>query len=182
MLNKVKQAPGGAADPVVWAQDAYPYHLMPILTPAYPAMNSAEKVTRHTLAVMQQELARAHALVKALVAARGKDCAIDWGRLFEPSDFFLRYGHYLGCHILASGTDAGCRSWVGYAESRVLHFCRLLEHLPLRAPLHFYPIVSRTDKAPTALCYFIGFDIDTQAFTGRSDKTIRIDECAARFQ
>jgi poly(A) polymerase len=157
---------------------------MPIITPAYPAMNSAEKVTKHTLAVMQAEFARSHAVIKSIVAERGRECVVDWARLFEPSDFFLRYSHYLGCHLIAGGQDAGSRSWLGYAESRVLHYCRALEYLPLRHPLHFFPIVSKTDKSPNALCYFIGFDVDMQAFAGRpsADRVISVDECTQRFQ
>ena len=184
MLNKIQQNPPNMVgkDRIVWSAEIYPHHLMPILTPAYPSMNSTEKVTRHTLAIMQQEFAQSHAVIKSIISERGKDFRIDWDRLFEPSDFFLRYTHYLGCHIIGAGPDAESRSWIGFAESRVLGFSRFLEFLPLRHPLHFYPVVSRTDKSPNSVCYFIGFDIDMKAFEGKSDKNIYIDECVHKFQ
>ena len=186
MLNKIKQSPNGVSgvikDRVVWSSEMYPHHLMPIITPAYPAMNSADKVTRDTLSIMSTEFQRAHNLIKTIIAERGKDFNIDWDRLFEPSDFFLKYSHYLSLNILGRGQDAESRSWIGFCESRVLGFCRFLEYLPLKKPLHFYPIVSRTDKTANSICYFIGFDIDKKAFVGKSDKNIYIDECAYKFQ
>jgi hypothetical protein len=157
---------------------------MPIITPAYPAMNSAEKVTRHTLAIMQQEFTRTHTLIKSIIAERGREFKIDWARLFEPSDFFIRYNHYLGCHIVGAGPDTEARSWIGYVESRLLGYCRFLEPLPLRHPLHFYPVMSRTDRSMHSVCYFIGFDVDAQAFVGvaPSDRHIYVDEATSRFQ
>jgi poly(A) polymerase Pap1 len=98
-----------------------PYHVMPIITPAYPAMNSSASVSIHTrgiyifilylyiyihiyiyiytyiyIGIMQQEMTRAHDIVKHIITDRG----LDWGRLFESSDFFLRYPHYLCCNIV----------------------------------------------------------------------------------
>ena len=66
---------------------------------AYPAMNSTEKVSKHTLAIMQQEFSYAHILIKSIISNRDKKAFnIQWGKLFEPSDFFLKYNHYLGIY------------------------------------------------------------------------------------
>ena len=62
-------------------------------------MNSTEKVSKHTLAIMQQEFSYAHILIKSIISNRDKKAFnIQWGKLFEPSDFFLKYNHYLGIY------------------------------------------------------------------------------------
>ncbi len=77
--------------------------------------------------------------------------------------------------------DPQSRSWLGFTESRVLGFLRFLEYLPLRHPLHFFPAVSKTDKSPNSLCYFIGFDVDKVALEAGADRNIHVDECAYKF-
>jgi poly(A) polymerase len=65
---------------------------MPIITPAAPAMNSSYNVSRHTFQVMKDELARGLDIVTGITDIRPK---YDWDKLFEPSDFFIKYNHYL---------------------------------------------------------------------------------------
>lgn len=182
MLNRIKENPPNLLDKQrnVWNAEGNPYHLMPLITPAYPAMNSSEKVSKHTRAVMQREMARGHSVVKQLIAERGPECIIDWEKLFEPSDFFLRYTHYLACNIVGNGDDADSRHWIGFVESRILGFTRFFEHLPLHHPIHLYPIVSKTQKSANSICYFIGFDIDTKAAL-KYGGDIHIDDCAFKF-
>ena len=60
---------------------------MPIITPAYPAGNSAYNVSHQTLTIMKEEFARGkHILDKVL--ARSPPSG--WEELVEPSDFFIR--------------------------------------------------------------------------------------------
>ncbi len=168
----------------VWADFSNPHHLMPIITPAYPAANSSDKVTKHTLAVMQEELIRANGIVRNIIAERetavGGNFVIDWARLFEPSDFFLRYSHYLACNIVGTGEDYESRSWIGFVESRILGFSRYLERLPLKYPIHFYPTRSKTEKSANSVCYFFGFDVDVKLVP--KGEGIHIDHCALQFQ
>lgn len=57
---------GGPFDSEVWDPNNYRHattSLMPIITPAYPAFNSARSVSKWSMKVMEEELARAHAIV-----------------------------------------------------------------------------------------------------------------------
>jgi hypothetical protein len=80
-----------------------------------------------------------------------------------------------------TGDDEESRSWIGFVESRIGRLPQFLESLPLKHPIHFYPVPSRTQQSPNSLCYFIGFEID-QKLAARGDKNIHIDHCAYNFQ
>ena len=98
LINKIQANPPSlyGEQREVWCPEMNPFHVMPIITPAYPAMNSTASVSIHTRGIMQIEMARAHDIVKNIIQDRG----LNWSRLFESSDFFLRYPHYLCCNIL----------------------------------------------------------------------------------
>jgi poly(A) polymerase len=81
----------------VWRPEFNFHHVMPIITPAYPAVNSAAYVSIHTLEIMRQEFTRANAIIDNITADKGD---LDWGSLFKRSDFFSSYPHYLCCHIV----------------------------------------------------------------------------------
>lgn len=44
---------------------------MPIITPAYPAMNSSHSVSAHTLEVMKQEITRGYNVVEQIIKEKG---------------------------------------------------------------------------------------------------------------
>ena len=98
MINKIQANPPSlyGEQREVWCPEMNPFHVMPIITPAYPAMNSSASVSIHTRGIMQLEMDRAHEIVKTIIQDRG----LNWSRLFESSDFFLRYPHYLCCNIV----------------------------------------------------------------------------------
>lgn len=64
-----------------------------MITPAYPAMNSTLSVSRQTLQIMQDEFHRAHEIVDQLWKdyQRNPSQDMNWGKLFEPTDFFISY-------------------------------------------------------------------------------------------
>ncbi|ETW07682.1 hypothetical protein, variant [Aphanomyces invadans] len=64
-------------------------HVMPILTPGYPSMNSAANVTHSTLRVLKEELTRGKLVLDDMVA-QGLTSPQAWSPLFAPSDFFVR--------------------------------------------------------------------------------------------
>ena len=79
-----------------------------------------------------------------------------------------------------TGDDEESRSWMGFVESRIGRLPQFLESLPLKHPIHFYPVPSKTQESANSICYFIGFDID-QKLAARGDKNIHIDHCAYNF-
>ncbi|GAB5031727.1 polymerase gamma [Nannochloropsis oceanica] len=97
--------------------------LMPIITPAYPAGNSAYNVSTQTLGVMKEEFARGKKIMDKCLALASVDptgavARAAWLELIEPSDFFLRYNRYLAVDMWAS-TAEGEAAWFGLVESRL---------------------------------------------------------------
>lgn len=163
----------------VWSQVNNPNHYMPIITPAYPAMNSSYNVSTHTLEVMKQEFKRGYEITQIIIREKGGE---GWHRLFEHTDFFIKYSHYLQCHIVGNGENPESRSWIGFVESRLRRFIPFLETLPLKMPIQLYPVMSKTQKSNFSVCYFIGFNLDMDAISAMTDKNIHINECVYRFQ
>ncbi|KAK4767646.1 hypothetical protein SAY86_015396 [Trapa natans] len=127
------------------------YHLMPIITPAYPCMNSSYNVSSSTLRIMSEEFQRGNDICEAMEANRA-----DWNTMFEPYAFFDAYRNYLQIDISASNAD-DLRSWKGWVESR-------LRQLTLKIERHTYNMLQChpcpcdfTDKSRPFHCsYFMG--------------------------
>ncbi|PIM97870.1 Poly(A) polymerase [Handroanthus impetiginosus] len=88
-------------------------HLMPIITPAYPCMNSSYNVSTSTLRVMMEEFHRGNEICEAIEANKAS-----WEALFEPFAFFEAYKNYLQIDIAAE-TDDDLMNWKGWVESRI---------------------------------------------------------------
>lgn len=181
MLNNIQPNPPGALiteERQVWSQANSPKDVMPLITPAYPAMNSAFNVSSHTFAVIAQEIHRGFEITSEIIKDK------NWERLFEPSDFFIKYPHYLACHLVGTGENAESRSWIGFVESRIRRLIQYpyLETLPVSHPIQLFPIVSKTKKSDYSICYFIGFNLDLDLLRVMETKDVHIDECVARFQ
>lgn len=100
VINKIKQpvnVPGlmmfKVWDPKTNPQDRL--HLMPIITPAFPAMNSTHNVTNTTKRVMINEFKRAHELLKT-------QSQMTWNDLLEPANIFNEFKHFLVIIVVAS--------------------------------------------------------------------------------
>ncbi|KAH9671453.1 nuclear poly(A) polymerase 1 [Citrus sinensis] len=91
------------------------YHLMPIITPAYPCMNSSYNVSTSTLRIMMDEFQRGHEICEAM---EKNEADVDWDTLFEPFTFFEAYKNYLRIDISAENAD-DLRNWKGWVESRL---------------------------------------------------------------
>ncbi|KAH8956247.1 hypothetical protein BDL97_07G030200 [Sphagnum fallax] len=100
-------------------------HQMPIITPAYPCMNSSYNVSNSTLRVMTEEFQRGNDSLEMIKA--------DWSALFEPYPFFEVYKNYLQIDITANDDD-DLRRWKGWVESR-------LRQLTLKIERHTYGLL-----------------------------------------
>ncbi|XP_063299817.1 poly(A) polymerase gamma isoform X2 [Pelobates fuscus] len=89
------------------------YHLMPIITPAYPQQNSTYNASISTRTVMMEEFKQGLLVTDEIL--RGK---ADWSKLFEPPNFFQKYKHYIVLTASAS-TEEHHLEWVGLVESKI---------------------------------------------------------------
>ena len=109
----------------VWNPSIYPadkFHLMPIITPAYPGMCCTHNVTESTKTIIIRELKRASGIANDIL--QGKQ---QWSALFEKHTFFTEdYKHYLSVHS-ASRSKEGQQIWSGYVQSRVRRLISLIE-------------------------------------------------------
>ncbi|KAJ8603756.1 hypothetical protein CTAYLR_000302 [Chrysophaeum taylorii] len=150
-------------------------NLMPIVTPAYPAMNSAANVNPWTFRVIKDEFERAsrvckdietlHLLNSELSFRKSEaELARSWGRLVEPSDFFAKYDTYLAINLLdlsaaaapdeaqkGAGSEAGeaplFDEFKAYISSRLRKFVERLGNLPF-SQVHLFPKEFEVATAP----------------------------------
>ncbi|KAH9290147.1 hypothetical protein KI387_034264 [Taxus chinensis] len=110
----------------VWDPRRNPWdrnHLMPIITPAYPCMNSSYNVTSSTLRVMTEQFKNANKICENIIMNKA-----DWSALFEPYCFFKSYRNYLQIDIVA-GNEDDLRTWKGWVESRLRHLTLKIERV-----------------------------------------------------
>uniref|UniRef100_A0A5B7C4M0 polynucleotide adenylyltransferase n=1 Tax=Davidia involucrata TaxID=16924 RepID=A0A5B7C4M0_DAVIN len=126
-------------------------HLMPIITPAYPCMNSSYNVSTSTLRVMTEEFQRGNQICETM-----ETNGASWMTLFEPFPFFESYKNYLQVDISAENGD-DLRKWKGWVESR-LRLLTLKIERDTRGVLQCHPYPGEfSDKSiPFHYCYFMG--------------------------
>ena len=139
-------------------------------------MNSSYSVSLSSLQVMVSEFKRGREVVKNILDHGG----MNWGQLFEPSDFFVKYTHYVSCSIVGGGDDLPARSWLGYVESRLRRFPTFLAMDESLVSVHLHPVAFRLSKAPNSHTYFIGFDVDASKIRGGA-KSVHLDDAISRF-
>ncbi|XP_047958923.1 nuclear poly(A) polymerase 4-like isoform X7 [Salvia hispanica] len=108
----------------VWDPRKNPWdrnHLMPIITPAYPCMNSSYNVSSSTLRVMAEQFQFAKEICEDIELNK-----LQWNALFEHYLFFESYKNYLQVDIIASDLD-DLRSWRGWVESRLRQLTLMIE-------------------------------------------------------
>ncbi|XP_047174345.1 nuclear poly(A) polymerase 4 isoform X2 [Vigna umbellata] len=89
------------------------FHTMPIITPAYPCMNSSYNVSASTLRVMMEQFRYGNKICDEIDLNKAQ-----WSALFQPYIFFEAYKNYLQVDIVASDTD-DLLAWKGWVESRL---------------------------------------------------------------
>ena len=188
MLNQIRPN-GPGENRQVWNAQTSPGDLMPLITPAFPAMNSSHNVNRHSLKVMSLELQRAHTIMQNIMTtihsrpngSSVSDDEIDanWMKLFEPSDFFIKYHHYLRCNLVGGSDPAATAQWQSFVESKIRFLVMSMDSLPIDLPVHLFPVKSKTGN--NSICYFVGFNADKSRLRG-DQNDIYLDKAIGLFR
>ncbi|XP_076463451.1 poly(A) polymerase beta-like [Babylonia areolata] len=109
------------------------FHLMPIITPAYPQQNSTYNVSNSTRSVITEEFKEGLDVVTRIFEQRE-----EWTALFEPSNFFHKYRHYIVLRASAEENEHHIE-WKGYVESKIRLLVGNLERNPFIKLAHVMP-------------------------------------------
>ncbi|KAJ5161954.1 polynucleotide adenylyltransferase [Penicillium capsulatum] len=110
------------------------FHLMPIITPAYPSMCATHNISMSTKTVLLRELNRGGDIVEKIYAKQQS-----WNDLFARHTFFTNdYKYYLS--ITASSKTKEAESvWSGLVESKLRHLVGALDRKQVVAVAHPFP-------------------------------------------
>lgn len=110
------------------------FHLMPIITPAYPSMCATHNISVSTKTVLLRELQRGGDIVDKIFMKQHS-----WNDLFARHTFFTNdYKYYLS--ITASSRTKEAESvWSGLVESKLRHLVGALDKKPIIAVAHPFP-------------------------------------------
>lgn len=109
-------------------------HHLPIITPAYPCMNSSYNVSPSTLRVMMEQFNFGNRICQDIELSKAQ-----WSCLFERYMFFESYKNYLQVDIVAADVD-DLRAWRGWVESRLRQLTLMIERDTLgKLQCHPYP-------------------------------------------
>ncbi|KAF0686266.1 Aste57867_21872 [Aphanomyces stellatus] len=169
-------------------------HLMPIITPAYPAMNSSYNVLDCTLALMQAEFRLA-----ATTCVDIELQSLPWEDLFSESNFFARYvvrpappdpffatwtllatnwEHFLRIDITADAPHFP--AWFGWVESRLRTLFGRLEQMNDVEIAPFARFFDIPDEETSACCFVgLAFHLPENVQRFSIDFTLAIQEFAA---
>ncbi|KAK0598122.1 hypothetical protein LWI29_031858 [Acer saccharum] len=124
-------------------------HHMPIITPAYPCMNSSYNVSTSTLRVMMDQFEYGNKICEDVELNKAQ-----WSSLFEPYLFFESYKNYLQVDIIAEDAD-DLRAWRGWVESRLRQLTLMIERDTFgKLQCHPYPQEYVDSSKPCAHCAF----------------------------
>lgn len=88
-------------------------HIMPVITPAFPAMNSTHNVTETTKRILLEEFKRGYEVVAKVEAGKA-----EWMEVTEAIPFFTQFRTFLCIEILAKN-DEVFKKFSGYVESKL---------------------------------------------------------------
>lgn len=109
------------------------YHLMPIITPAYPQQNSTFNVSLSTKRVIISELERGLAIAEDIIMSKA-----NWDKLFEAPSFFYKYRHFIVL-LVSSQTADDHLEWCGLVESKIRYLIGNLERNQFISLAHVNP-------------------------------------------
>lgn len=105
-------------------------HVMPVITPAFPAMNSTYNVTETTKRIMLEEFRRGYEMVKSVRAQK-----VTWSEVNEPFPFFTHFRHFLWLEVLVKtdeddrGAQEVYNKFSGWVESKLRILVMQLENV-----------------------------------------------------
>ncbi|KAL3985720.1 Poly(A) polymerase central domain family protein [Acanthocheilonema viteae] len=140
------------------------FHLMPIVTPAFPQQNSTFNVTKSSLKIIMNEIEEGLVTINDIMKGQA-----EWSALFEEVNFFSRYKHFLALLCL-SATEQDELVWCGLVESKIRFLIASLERRESIRVCHVHTkyYQPRTDPFPVHVSlqnprcrlWFIGLDLN----------------------
>ncbi|KAL6792496.1 Poly(A) polymerase [Trichoderma sp. SZMC 28013] len=118
-------------NPKVYKGDSF--HLMPVITPAYPSMCATFNITRSSMSVIQRELRRGLEISEQIMVGKRP-----WSDLFVKHTFFTSGYRYYISVVSASKDKEAHKVWSGYVESKVRMLVQKLEQHPSIALAHAF--------------------------------------------
>jgi len=88
-------------------------HVMPVITPAFPSMNSTHNVTESTKRILLEEFKRGFEVVQNVEGNKA-----DWCDVYAPFPFFQEFKNFLMIEILAKSEDV-YNKFSGWVESKL---------------------------------------------------------------
>eukprot|EP00053_Salpingoeca_punica_P013757 m.124557 g.124557 ORF g.124557 m.124557 type:complete len:652 (-) comp16296_c0_seq1:81-2036(-) len=166
-------------DPKINYADSW--HMMPIITPAYPQQNSTANVGKSTLAVMCEEFERGFNKMQAIEMDKE-----GWDSLWEKKDFFSLYNHYVAIDA-ESPTEEVHREYEGMVESSINSFVGTLENEPAVELAHpctkSFTLKPETPEGSWHTVWFIGIKpkpVDP-ASAQQDKKSLSIEAATTKF-
>jgi len=151
-------------------------HLMPIITPAYPCMNSTYNVSHSTLTILREEFGRGLDITFEIEGRGGL-----WSKLFERADFFSRYKVFVQIQAFADTEDHHLK-WVGYVESKLRVLIRNLENTTNVKHVHPHTkcfVTNAPDNWKCCSSFFMGLSFDMTNGTPKVDLTPAVSDFIA---
>ena len=143
-------------------------HVMPIITPSYPSMNTTHNVSASTLSVLKKEIKRGKTICEQLEERTREnegegdgDGVSAWQTLFDRSEFFGDYKRVLQIDIYADNL-AAFKKWKGFVESRLRFLVLRLEDFASIGQIRPYPSgFTNNPELPAGCCttFFFGIEI-----------------------
>ncbi|KAG6015904.1 hypothetical protein E4U54_002744 [Claviceps lovelessii] len=120
----------------VWNPKLYKgdtFHLMPVITPAYPSMCATFNIGRSSMSIINQELRRGLEISESIMVGKRP-----WKDLFVKHTFFISdYKYYISVTSASKSKEAH-KTWSGYVESKVRMLVQKIEQHPHIAIAHAF--------------------------------------------
>ncbi|KAG6005508.1 hypothetical protein E4U21_007902 [Claviceps maximensis] len=118
-------------NPKIYKGDSF--HLMPVITPAYPSMCATFNIGRSSMSIINQELLRGLEISESIMVGKRP-----WKDLFVKHTFFISdYKYYISVTTASKSKEAH-KTWSGYVESKVRMLVQKIEQHPHIALAHAF--------------------------------------------